>query len=65
MTRTLLKLALGTSLALLAGPTDVFAGRGGGRGGGGGGAGRRDSAAVALAAVTAAEPPRSANPARR
>ena len=39
MTRTLLKLALGTSLALLAIPSDVFAGRGGGRGGGYGGGG--------------------------
>ena len=39
MTRTLSKLALGTSLALLAGPPDVFAGRGGGRGGGYGGGG--------------------------
>ncbi len=37
MTRTILKLALGTSLTLLASPSDVFAGRGGGRGGGGGG----------------------------
>ncbi len=38
MTRTLFKLALGASLAWLASPSDVFAGRGGGRGGGGGGA---------------------------
>ncbi|SIO60345.1 Tetratricopeptide repeat-containing protein [Singulisphaera sp. GP187] len=36
MTRTLWKLALGISLALLASPSDVLAGRGGGRGGGGG-----------------------------
>ena len=35
MTRTLLKLTLGASLAWLASPSDVFAGRGGGRGGGG------------------------------
>src|SRR4051812_9486454 len=35
MTRPLLKLALGASLALLTLPSDVFAGRGGGRGGGG------------------------------
>ncbi|WZO97720.1 hypothetical protein EP7_004765 [Isosphaeraceae bacterium EP7] len=39
MSRILLKLALGLSLALLAIPSDVFAGRGGGRGGGGGGGG--------------------------
>ncbi|MCU1376841.1 MAG: hypothetical protein JWO68_4127 [Actinomycetia bacterium] len=39
MTRTLIKLALGTSLALLAIPSDVLAGRGGGRGGGYGGGG--------------------------
>ncbi|MDR3634761.1 MAG: hypothetical protein P4L84_13235 [Isosphaeraceae bacterium] len=39
MTRTLLKLALGISLALLAGPSDALAGRGGGRGGPGGGRG--------------------------
>ena len=39
MTRTLLKLALGASLAMLAIPSDVFAGRGGGRGGGYGGGG--------------------------
>ncbi|AGA27108.1 tetratricopeptide repeat protein [Singulisphaera acidiphila] len=37
MTRILWKLALGISLATLASPSDVFAGRGGGRGGGGGG----------------------------
>jgi hypothetical protein len=37
MTRTLVKLALGASLAILAGPSDGFAGRGGGRGGGYGG----------------------------
>jgi len=39
MTRTLVKLALGASLAILACPSEVFAGRGGGRGGGGGGRG--------------------------
>jgi Tfp pilus assembly protein PilF len=37
MTRFLVKLALGGSLAILALPPDVFAGRGGGRGGGYGG----------------------------
>ncbi len=37
MMRTLVKLALGASLAILSSPSDVFAGRGGGRGGGGGG----------------------------
>ena len=37
MNRTLLRLSLGTSLALLALPSDGFAGRGGGRGGGYGG----------------------------
>ncbi|MDR3623396.1 MAG: hypothetical protein P4L85_28950 [Paludisphaera borealis] len=44
MTRTLVNLALGASLAMLASPSDVFAGRGGGRGGGysgGGGGGAR------------------------
>ena len=39
MTRTMLNLALGTSLVLFAIPSDVFAGRGGGRGGGGFGGG--------------------------
>ncbi|APW61439.1 tetratricopeptide repeat protein [Paludisphaera borealis] len=39
MTRTLVNLALGASLAMLASPSDVFAGRGGGRGGGYGGGG--------------------------
>jgi Tetratricopeptide repeat len=39
MTRIFVKLALGSSLALLACPADVLAGRGGGRGGGGGGGG--------------------------
>ncbi len=39
MIRPLVNLALGTALALLASPSDVFAGRGGGRGGGGGGGG--------------------------
>jgi hypothetical protein len=34
MNRTLVKLTLGASLAILASPSDVFAGRGGGRGGG-------------------------------
>ena len=34
MTRTLVKLALSASLAILASPSDVFAGRGGGGGGG-------------------------------
>ena len=40
MTRTLLKLALGAALAILASPSDIFAGRGGGRGGGYGGGSR-------------------------
>jgi tetratricopeptide (TPR) repeat protein len=39
MTRTLVNLALGVSLAILAGSSGVFAGRGGGRGGGYGGGG--------------------------
>jgi tetratricopeptide (TPR) repeat protein len=43
MTHSLLKLAMGASLAILALPSDVLAGRGGGRGGGYGGGNRGGS----------------------
>ena len=51
MTRTLLKLALGTRCVLLALPSDVFAGRGGG-GGGGGAAAAAAAVATAVAACS-------------
>ena len=48
MNRTLSKLALGVTLALLSLPSDVLAGRGGGyRGGGGGGGGYGGGTAAA------------------
>ncbi len=48
MMRTLVKLALGASLAILFSPSDVFAGRGGGRGGGGGGRGGAQRGGAAM-----------------
>ena len=53
MTRTLVKLALGASLAILASSSDVFAGRGGGRGGGYGGGGRGGTQGGMVAAAVA------------